>query len=138
MFMSFAVSHCEVIKANRWCIYRVYLIGTSSALEGSGLNDIFHLTAFIWVTNKRKKRSVISEDLQVTFKVSRNFVNKNKKTRNNRGPKLSLEGQRLAPSAIQVLEHLKPLFETWEWENLRFHKSVIWKLVPHAKPYQRL
>ena len=62
-----------------------------------------------------KKRSVISEDLHVTLKVSRNVVNKNKKQQGSL--KLSFEIHLLALSTIQMLAHLKPLFETFQKEN---------------------
>ena len=63
----------------------------------------------------KKKRSVISKDVHVTLKVSRNVVNKNKKQQGFL--KLSLEIHPLALSTIEMLGHLKPPFETFQKEN---------------------
>ena len=85
--MSFAASYCQVIKINEWCIHKVNFTGkltlyfwrTSSTDMPTQQLFLSPCQVFIWVTDKRQKRSVISEDLHVTPKVSRNFVNKDKK-----------------------------------------------------------
>ena len=150
--MSFAASYREVIKINEQVVYPT----STACLEGSGLNDIFHWYAhpttllvsakfcrtFIWVTDKGKKGSGISKDLHLALKFSRNVANK---IRNNTSPKIEPWGHPLALSAIQMFGHLKSFFEAYQKENfwiditknLRSHKNVIWKLVPHAKPYQK-
>ena len=86
--------------------------------------------------DKRKERSVISKEPHVKLKFSRNVGVR----------KLSLSDSTFHPlaSAIQILSHLKPLFEAFKenyWidirNNLRYHKTIIQKLVRHLKPYQK-
>ena len=150
--MSFAASYREVIKINERVVYPT----STACLEGSGLNDIFHWYAhptthlvsakfcrtFIWVTDKRKREVSLAK----IFTLHSNLAGMSLiKIRNNRSPKIEPWGDLLALSAIQMLGHLKSFFEAYQKENfwiditknLRSHKNVIWKLVPHAKPYQK-
>ena len=130
---------------------------STTCLEGSGLNDIFYwyvhpttlpksLPSFAELSfgsRTREKREVSSAKIFTLH--SRLGGMSLIKIRNNRGPKLSCEGHPLVLSAIQMHGHLKPLFEVFQNENywiditknLRYHETVIWKLVPPAKPYQR-
>ena len=100
MFMSLAASHCEVIKKNGWCIYRVNFMGkvnltgcledqdwmTSSITQQLFLSLCQCFAKFLLESRTREKREVSSGKI---FMLHSRFAGMSLiEIRNNRGPKI--------------------------------------------------